>query len=131
MSANQKKHLRELAGKATKGKWHNLKLETQGWVGRTERYEYGETLAYLPQWSSGELNSAQAEANAAYIASANPQAVIALLDEIDGLRVLLRAAEEFFISIEQNPIRNSYEYKKRAAPIKVKLHEALNKGETV
>lgn len=53
----------------------------------------GKFEAFMDGMDYGEVPEDKGKANAAYIAAAHPQAIIALLDEIDRLRAVLDARE--------------------------------------
>ena len=75
--------LRELAEAATPGPWEQ---------------KHGRPQAIIPSWASFDWvasvqvsNVPEWEANAAYIAAANPTAILALLDDLDEATSIIRA----------------------------------------
>jgi len=89
-----KDELRSLASAATPGVWHwEGDVVKNDPYGRT-RYQVttlGKTIAKI-YYSSFEGGPTNAEMDARYIAAADPQTVIALLDELGGLRNAVECA---------------------------------------
>ena len=86
--------LRKLAEAATPGPWalSGVRTRMDAWKDTACFRVYSETanddVAALPA-GGGSENMLLARADAAWIAAANPQAIIALLDERDALREVL------------------------------------------
>ena len=92
--------LRQLAEAATPGPWY---AHENGTIWRRpikDLYQYGggvagdKSIASASKgWHDENAKGYPVEANAAYIAAANPAAILALLDTIDAQRKLLERAE--------------------------------------
>lgn len=91
MTPDQLRELREKAEKATPGPWETA--ETPGFGHDHAPYTVvnGDNEQITECWDNtpGAWKPEQNEGNAAFIAAANPQTVIALLDEIERLREAL------------------------------------------
>lgn len=86
--------LRRLAEAATPGPWRDVK--SQAWVSRNSQGPSDKTgsvlIAVCGKMKDRELvrfNADRWRANAAFIAAANPIAILALLDEVERLRASL------------------------------------------
>lgn len=80
MSNIDKRALREAAEKATPGVWVYLPKNT------SIEYDYGsdDSQGSITYMDSGDFTQKQTDMNGAFIASANPSTVLALLDELEG-----------------------------------------------
>lgn len=79
MSNIEKSTLREAAEKATPGVWVYLPKNT------SIEYDYGsdDSQGSVTYMDSGDFTQKQTDLNGAFIAAANPSAVLALLDELE------------------------------------------------
>lgn len=80
MDKLNKQELRRLAGEASQGKWQHA--TEQGQIGSVECS--GAVMVQVQQMKRGD--NAQRNANAAFIAAANPAAILSLLDELEQCR---------------------------------------------
>jgi hypothetical protein len=86
------KKLRELAEAATPGPWveiercDNASADEACGVTSKQRTKYGHIVGIFQSDARDECSHPVSKANAAFIAAANPQTVIALLDEVESLR---------------------------------------------
>ncbi len=87
--------LRATAEAATPGPW---KRDTMGGLNGDVRGEKGRWIALCWGLTKGDPNrheyKVECNANAEFIAAANPTTIKALLDELDQLRAALKEAEE-------------------------------------
>lgn len=103
---NNLTRLREIAEAATAGPWyaHDFGRGHGGWqihfYTDPER-KIGRILARALNFPQTGADTTQAAANAAFIAAANPQAVLELLDRVEGLERALEPFARFLDALEQ------------------------------
>lgn len=95
--------LRELLEKATPGPWKHVVEDNIIYADAAPRLRLLDLIV-----RSIDTSSEQRDADAAYIAAANPDAVSALLDEIDRLRAELQARQ--WMPIESCPRQHGKHY---------------------
>ncbi|MFB5939848.1 ead/Ea22-like family protein [Citrobacter freundii] len=96
MTALNKQALREAAEKATPGRWEYYPGNTSIEYNVDSTDEDQGSIVYV---DSGDFTQKQTDLNGAFIASANPSTVLALLDELE-------AAERLITEWEQRELSN-------------------------
>lgn len=119
MSDYKLNELRKLATEAIAGPWHQTDSNDPHWL-REVRDVEGNQVAWC-----GRLRQEEAHAISAYIAAANPEAILSLLDQRDAL---LEAIKQALASIAQGETTDTWnEYANEVDRAREILEAALPK----